>query len=84
MKTWSAMFQEYLDEDFPRELYLELFKFRIDPWIRKLNRAIDFYKKSAPDCPERFFAIWRGNMEKLERSKARYGRFIEPGRYQEE
>jgi phosphoenolpyruvate carboxykinase (GTP) len=77
------LFREYLDEDFSKELYLELFKFRIDPWIAKLARAIRFYEKTAPDCPETFFATWKAAIDKLQRAKSKHGPFIEPGTYQE-
>jgi phosphoenolpyruvate carboxykinase (GTP) len=79
----EPMFREYLDEDFSRELYTELFKFRIDPWVAKLNRAIQFYEKTAPDCPETFFKAWKAAIEKLQQAKAKYGPLIEPGTYRE-
>jgi phosphoenolpyruvate carboxykinase (GTP) len=78
----KPMFREYLDEDFSEELYLELFQFRIDPWVAKLTRAIYFYEKTAPDCPETFFKAWKAAIEKLQQAKAKYGPFIEPGTYQ--
>jgi phosphoenolpyruvate carboxykinase (GTP) len=78
------MFREYLNEDFSRELYLELFKFRIDPWVAKLSRAIRFYKKAAPECPEKLHDIWKSTMEKLQRAKSTYGPFIEPGKWRGE
>lgn len=77
------MFHEYLQQHFPQELYRELFKFRIDAWVAKLKRAIRFYEKTAPDCPYQFFVEWKGTIDRLERAKARYGPFIEPGMYQE-
>jgi len=79
----KPMFRQYLDEDFSQELYLELFKFRIDRWVAKFARAIRFYEKTAPDCPERFFSAWKTAIEKLERAKSKYGALIEPGKYQE-
>ncbi len=79
----KPMFREYLEEDFSRELYLELFKFRIDPWVAKLNRAITFYERTAPDCPESFFTVWKKTIETLQRAKAVYGPFIEPGTYRQ-
>jgi phosphoenolpyruvate carboxykinase (GTP) len=79
----QPLFQEYLDENFSKELYLELFKFRIDPWVAKLTRAIQFYEKTAPDCPEHFFSVWKAAIDKLKQAKSKYGPFIEPGTYQE-
>ena len=79
----KPMFREYLDEDFSKELYLELFQFRIDPWVAKLTRAIYFYENTAPDCPETFFAAWKAAIEKLRQAKTIYGPFIEPGTYQD-
>jgi phosphoenolpyruvate carboxykinase (GTP) len=79
----QPMFREYLDEDFPKDVYLELFKFRIDPWIAKLSRAFRFYEKTAPDCPENLFSTWRDTIHKLEHARSKYGHFITPGEYQE-
>jgi phosphoenolpyruvate carboxykinase (GTP) len=78
----KAMFQEFLGEEFSRELYLDLFKFRIGPWIAKLERAIRFYQKTAPDCPARCYAIWHSTIAKLWRAKEQYGDFIAPGAYE--
>jgi phosphoenolpyruvate carboxykinase (GTP) len=79
----KPLFREYLDEDFSKELYLELFKLRIDPWVAKLSRAIQFYEKTAPDCPEQFFTVWKATIDKLQRAKTKHGPFIEPGTYKE-
>jgi phosphoenolpyruvate carboxykinase (GTP) len=79
----KPLFREYLDEDFSKELYLELFKLRIDPWVAKLTRAIQFYNKTAPDCPEQFFTVWKATIDKLQRAKTKHGPFIEPGTYKE-
>ncbi len=79
----KPLFRECLDEDFSQELYLELFKFRIDPWVAKLTRAIQFYQKTAPDCPEKFLSTWKSTIDKLQQAKSKYGPFIEPGKYQE-
>jgi phosphoenolpyruvate carboxykinase (GTP) len=79
----EPMFRRYLGEDFTKELYLELFKFRIDPWVAKLTRAIQFYEKTAPDCPEKFLSTWKATIAKLQQAKSKYGPFIEPGAYQE-
>ncbi|HOV85334.1 MAG TPA: phosphoenolpyruvate carboxykinase (GTP) [Syntrophobacteraceae bacterium] len=79
----AGMFREFLEEDFSRELYDELFKFRIDPWIAKLNRAIAFFEKSAPDCPEKVYSIWKAAIAKLQGAKSRYGACIPPGTYRE-
>lgn len=79
----AKLFGELLEEDFSRELYEELFKFRIDSWIAKLNRAIAFYEKAAPDCPERFYAIWRAAIGSFEKARSKYGPYIPPGAYRE-
>jgi phosphoenolpyruvate carboxykinase (GTP) len=78
----AALFQEIFQEDFSIELYRELFKFRIDPWIAKINRAIHFYKRAAPDCPEEYYRIWRATIERLHELSCEYGPFIEPGAYE--
>jgi len=75
------LFQEIFQEDFPVELYRELFKFRIDAWIAKISRAVNFYKRTAPDCPEEYYEIWRSTIEKLHELKRSFGPFIEPGAY---
>ncbi len=77
------MFKEYLDEDFSRQLYDDLFKFRVDSWIAKIGRAIRFYERMAPDCPEEYFNVWRSLGHKLETLKDKYGPFIAPGTYSE-
>jgi phosphoenolpyruvate carboxykinase (GTP) len=79
----KALFAEIFGEDFPEELYKELFKFRIDPWIAKISRAVRFYNHTAPDCPKEYFAIWKETVHKLTALKERYGKFIEPGAYRE-
>ncbi len=77
------MFSDILQQDFSKELYEELFKFRIDAWIAKLSRAIAFYGRTAPDCPEQYYAVWKSLISKLEGLKAKYGSFIMPGSYTE-
>ncbi len=79
----KSLFQEIFQEDFPVELYRELFKFRIDAWEAKISRAIRFYKRTAPDCPEEYYEIWRSNMQKLKDLRREFGPFIEPGAYKE-
>ncbi len=79
----KALFSQIFDEDFPEELYRELFKFRIDPWIAKFSRAVRFYTHTAPDCPKEYFDVWKSSVHKLVALKERYGRYIEPGVYSE-
>lgn len=79
----KSMFRELLGEDFSKELYQELFKFRVDAWIAKISRAIRFFERTAPDCPERYYEIWRSTMEKLRDLKGEYGPFLLPGVYRE-
>jgi phosphoenolpyruvate carboxykinase (GTP) len=79
----KGLFQELLQEDFSRDLYEELFKFRVDPWIAKLKRAITFYKRVAPDCPDRYYGIWKSTIARLENVKGKYGPFVAPGAYRE-
>ena len=75
------MFREYLQQDFTKDVYEELFKFRIDPWIGKLSRAIRLYETKAPDCPEEYFQIWKSTIENLKKNRTEYGPFIAPGAY---
>ena len=77
----KALFAEIFGEDFPEELYKELFKFRIDPWIAKISRAVRFYTHNAPDCPKEYFEIWKSTVHELTALKERYGKFIMPGAY---
>ena len=79
----KSLFKEILHEDFSRELYEELFKFRIDAWAAKISRAIRFYKRTAPDCPERYYRIWRSTMKELQDLKSEFGPFIAPGVFRE-
>lgn len=75
------MFSEILHREFSGELYDELFKFRIGAWIAKLKRAIAFYQRTAPDCPEKYYDIWKSLIKTLEGLKSKYGDFIAPGKY---
>jgi phosphoenolpyruvate carboxykinase (GTP) len=79
----KSLFKEILQEDFPGELYQELFKFRIDAWTAKLERALRFYKRTAPDCPQEYRRMWRSTLQKLEGLKDEFGPFIAPGAYKE-
>ncbi len=79
----KALFQEIFGEDFSEEVYKELFKFRIDPWIAKISRAVRFYYHNAPDCPAEYFGIWKATVHELTALKERYGKYIEPGAYTE-
>jgi phosphoenolpyruvate carboxykinase (GTP) len=79
----ESLFQQIFQEDFPKELYLELFKFRLDPWAARISRAIRFYKRTAPDCPEEYHHIWTSTITKLKYLKDEYGPFIAPGAYKE-
>jgi phosphoenolpyruvate carboxykinase (GTP) len=79
----KVLFAEFLGENFSRQLYEELFKFRIDPWIAKISRTIRFYTHTAPDCPREYFDIWKSTAHKLTELKQRYGKVIEPGGYTE-
>lgn len=77
----KTLFQQIFQEDFSKELYQELFKFRIDAWTAKISRARHFYKRIAPDCPEEYFRIWRSTITKLQDLKHEFGPFIAPGVY---
>ncbi len=79
----KSLFQEIFREDFSKELYQELFKFRIDAWTAKISRAVRFYKRIAPDCPEEYYDIWRSTIKKLQDLRRQFGPFIQPGAYKE-
>ncbi len=79
----KGLFKKFLNEEFSRELYEELFKFRIDPWIAKISRAIRFYDRTAPDCPARYYDMWHATVEKLQEIRKEYGPSIAPGKYKE-
>jgi phosphoenolpyruvate carboxykinase (GTP) len=79
----EALFKEIFQEDFSKELYRELFKFRIDAWVAKFNRAIKFYERAAPDCPEQYYRIWRSTVQRLKELRGEFGPFIEPGAYEQ-
>jgi phosphoenolpyruvate carboxykinase (GTP) len=78
----KSLFREIFDEDFPIELYRELFKFRIDAWAAKISRAVRFYHRTAPDCPAEYHDIWTSTIEKLHELREKFGHFIEPGAYE--
>ena len=79
----KSLFHEIFGEDFSKELYQELFKFRIDAWTAKISRAVRFYKRIAPDCPEEYYGIWRSTIKKLQDLRHQFGPFIQPGAYKE-
>ena len=79
----KSLFQQIFQEDFSKELYQELFKFRIDAWTAKISRAIRFYKRTAPDCPEEYYHIWRSTIKELQDLRLKFGPFIAPGAYKE-
>jgi phosphoenolpyruvate carboxykinase (GTP) len=78
-----TMFQELLMEDFSRDLYEELFKFRVDAWSVKISRAVKFFTKAAPGFPDECFGVWTSTLRKLQDVKAKFGPFITPGAYKE-
>ena len=78
-----VMFSEILGHDFSKKLYDELFKLRIDSWISKLSRAVSFYKRTAPNCPDKCYDRWNSMIKKLEEAKSKYGPYIAPGTYRE-
>jgi len=51
--------------------------------VANVQRAIDFYKRTAPDCPEEYLEIWKATVQKLQGLKGKYGPFIAPGAYKE-
>ncbi|MFZ0929890.1 MAG: phosphoenolpyruvate carboxykinase (GTP) [Syntrophobacteraceae bacterium] len=79
----KSLFQEIFREDFSKELYQELIKFRIDAWTAKISRAVRFYKRIAPDCPEEYYDVWRSTIKKLQDLRRQFGPFIQPGAYKE-
>jgi len=80
----KSLFQQIFQEDFSKELYQELFKFRIDAWTAKISRSIRFYKRNAPDCPEEYYRIWRSTIKELQDLRRKFGPFIAPGAYKEQ
>ncbi len=77
----KSLFREIFDEDFSRQLYEELFKFRIDAWTAKISRAIRFYMRKALDCPDDYFCVWKSTVWNLQELKHEFGPFIPPGAY---
>lgn len=78
----KALFKELLGDDYKREDYEYQFTFRCDAWIAKIQRAVEFFKKSAPTLPQEVFDYWKHAVERLEADKAKYGAEIRPGTYQ--
>jgi phosphoenolpyruvate carboxykinase (GTP) len=79
----QSLFKEIFQEDFSRQLYVELFKFRIDAWSVKIQRAIEFFTQEAPGCPDECIGAWTSTLRKLEAIKRKRGSFIAPGMYNE-
>ena len=77
----KQLFREFFNEDYTVEEYEYQFAFRCEAWIAKLNRAIEYYKKNAPRCPEVCYKTWQNAIEKIRDAQSQYGKMIPPGKY---
>ncbi|MDD2236894.1 MAG: phosphoenolpyruvate carboxykinase (GTP) [Kiritimatiellae bacterium] len=78
----KKLFKDLLNEEYAEADYTYQFSFRIDAWIAKIERAIAFFKKSAPTLSEDVYAYWEKNIAAFKELKATYGEEILPGKYQ--
>lgn len=78
----KKLFKDLLDEDYKEEDYTYQFSFRVDAWIAKIERAIAFFKKSAPTMGEDVYAYWEDAIATFKEIKAKYGNEIKPGKYE--
>ncbi len=78
----KKLFKDLLNEEYAEADYTYQFSFRIDAWIAKIERAIAFFKKSAPTLGEDVYAYWEKSIAAFKELKATYGEEILPGKYQ--
>lgn len=78
----KKLFKDLLDEDYAEADYTYQFSFRIDAWIAKIERAIEFFKKSAPTMPEAYYSYWKESIASFQALKEKYGSEILPGKYE--
>ncbi len=81
--TLAKLFKEILDETYTREEYDYQFSFRCAAWQEKLQRAINFYQKNVPDCPQKAYDAWHDALKTIEATQEKYGDVIKPGDYKE-
>ena len=77
----KVLFKELLDEDYKEEDYTYQFSFRADAWIAKVERAIAFFKKSAPTLSDDVYTYWENAIAKFKAVKEQYGAEVLPGTY---
>lgn len=77
----KALFKQYLNEDYKLEDYTYQFTFRIDAWIGKLERSIEFLAKMDDNAPAYITDTWKKKIEEFKALKAEYGDVIKPGAY---
>lgn len=77
----APMFKDMLGETYTKADYEYQFQFRCGKWIAKLNRAIEYFKKNAPDTADPVFKKWEDSIKKIEDAKIKYGDIIKPGEY---
>ena len=78
----KRLFTEFFDEDYTEEEYAYQFTFRCEAWLSKLNRAMTYYRKKVPDCPDICFQTWQETIDKIRVAMDKCGPLILPGRYQ--
>jgi phosphoenolpyruvate carboxykinase (GTP) len=77
----QKLFRELFDEAYTREEYAYQFSFRCDAWLAKLNRAVAYFRRAVPDCPEICFRTWQEAIDKIRAARASCGDVIPPGGY---
>ena len=78
----KRLFTEFFDEDYTEEEYAYQFTFRCEAWLSQLNRAMTYYRKKVPDCPDICFQTWQETIDKIRVAMDKCGPLILPGRYQ--
>lgn len=77
----KKLFKDLLNEEYAEADYTYQFSFRVDAWVAKLERAIAFFKKSAPTLSEDVYTYWEKHIAAFKELKATYGEEILPGTY---
>ncbi len=78
----KGMFKSFLDEEYTQDDYEYQFQFRCTAWKAKLERIIEYFKTSFPDCPGIAFERWDVVIKRINSAIDKYGKNIKPGQYE--
>jgi len=77
----KRLFKEVLNKDYSKEDYIKQFTLRVPKHLAKIDRLIKIYKKRVLDTPKIVFKVLEEQKERLKRSRAKYGDYISPDKF---